>query len=114
MVVDGQEHWEVAKVLESKYIRGKLHYHFLWTGFEDDNAEQRAWQPAENATGALEAVAEFHRRHPEADGPEMHRPRRSTTPGESSQPRTTCSSPSQPSTQPSQGKSRRPPLPQRR
>jgi len=73
--VDGHEQWEVSKVLESRCILAKLHYRFLWLGFEDDDTEQRAWQPAENAAGAEEALREFHEAHPNAPGPEHTQPR---------------------------------------
>ena len=75
VIADGEEQWEIAKVLESKYIRGKLHYRFLWSGFEDDDAEQRAWQPAENAANATVAVQEFHEAHPSAAGPALSAPK---------------------------------------
>lgn len=72
--VDGQSKWEIVKLLESKYIRNKLHYRFLWLGYKDDNSERMRWHPAINAEHAPDLVAAFHTNNPKADGPAPYRP----------------------------------------
>ena len=60
---EGQEVWEVEKVVDSKFVRGKLQYKVWWKGYDRPDPN---WQPEENLEGAPDAVAEFHRTHPNA------------------------------------------------
>src|SRR3954471_21128187 len=60
--VDNEEEWEISEILDSKIIRGKLHYFVDWKGY---GPEERSWEPAENMTHASEALDNFHQEHPD-------------------------------------------------
>jgi hypothetical protein len=60
--VEGELEYEVEAILDSKLTRGKLMYLVDWVGY---GQEERTWEPAENVEHAEQAVADFHRAHPE-------------------------------------------------
>src|SRR5579859_524088 len=60
--VEGELEYEVQEILDSKLVQGKLMYLVDWVGY---GQEERTWEPAENVEHAEEAVADFHRAHPE-------------------------------------------------
>jgi len=64
VVVDGEEEWEVEEILDSKLYYRKLHYYVKWTGYDAPT-----WDPAELLANAPDAIADFHRRHPNKPGP---------------------------------------------
>jgi len=45
----------------------KLQYLVAWEGY---GLEENSWEPARNLHNALDVVADFHRRHPQVDGPD--------------------------------------------
>ncbi|MBW0471675.1 hypothetical protein O181_011390 [Austropuccinia psidii MF-1] len=49
VLVEEQEEWEVAQVLDSKLKSGKLLYLVEWKGFSEDPA-RTTWEPASNLT----------------------------------------------------------------
>ncbi|MBW0489680.1 hypothetical protein O181_029395 [Austropuccinia psidii MF-1] len=49
VLVEEQEEWEVAQVLDSKLKRGKLWYLVGWKGFSEDQ-ERTSWEPDSNLT----------------------------------------------------------------
>src|SRR5215471_613163 len=55
-IVDGEERWEVEKILNSRFRRNKLEYLVAWKGFGYD----------EKSLDAPDLIAEFYRRHPGA------------------------------------------------
>ena len=55
--------YEVEKILDSKLIRGKLHYKVKWKGYP---LEECTSEPAENLTNASKLVKDFHSAHPSA------------------------------------------------
>lgn len=61
--IDGHTEYEVIAILDSKRLRGKLHYLVRWAGHET-TAESETWEPFENVANASELVEEFHRRYP--------------------------------------------------
>jgi hypothetical protein len=71
--------YEVKEILDSKITRNKLRYLVDWKGY---GPEERTWEPAENLNNAKEAVATFHRHHPNrpstTDIATTPRPRRSS------------------------------------
>ena len=52
-----------AKILDSGFVRGKLHFLVRWKGY---SPSEDSWEPAELLEHAQEEVAAFYRRHPEA------------------------------------------------
>ena len=59
VVVDGQEEWEVERVLDSRLYHRRLQYLVKWRGYDAPT-----WQPLEDLEHAVEAVQEFHRLYP--------------------------------------------------
>ncbi|MBW0574240.1 hypothetical protein O181_113955 [Austropuccinia psidii MF-1] len=59
VLVEEQEEWEVAQVLDSKLKRGKLWYVVEWKGFSED-PESTTWEPDSNLTRSRDLVKDFH------------------------------------------------------
>ncbi|MBW0513912.1 hypothetical protein O181_053627 [Austropuccinia psidii MF-1] len=59
VLVEEQEEWEVAQVLDTKLKRGKLWYLVEWKAFSED-PERTTWEPASNLTSSPEPVKDFH------------------------------------------------------
>ncbi|MBW0524648.1 hypothetical protein O181_064363 [Austropuccinia psidii MF-1] len=68
VLVEEQEEWEVAQVLDSKLKRGKLWYLVEWKGFSED-PERTSWEPASNLTNSPDLVKDFHSLYPGKPGP---------------------------------------------
>ena len=67
VLVDQQEEWEVAAILDSRRdrrVRGGVRYLVAWKGFEG-TAEERSWEPFEALANAPMAVHDFHALHPQ-------------------------------------------------
>ena len=64
--VDGDIEYEVSKVLDSKFYRGKIYYLVDWTGY---GVQEQTWEPASNLHNAAEAVKDFHNLYPEKPRP---------------------------------------------
>ena len=58
-LVEEQEEWEVAQVLDSKLKRGELWYLVEWKGFSED-PERTTWEPASNLNSSPNLVKDFH------------------------------------------------------
>ncbi|MBW0555752.1 hypothetical protein O181_095467 [Austropuccinia psidii MF-1] len=67
VLVEEQEEWEVAQVLDSKLKRGKLWYLVEWKVFSED-PETTAWEPASNLTRSPDLVKDFHSLYPGKPG----------------------------------------------
>ena len=73
---EGEEHWDVQEVLDSRVDRRKndpltgkrgcLMYKVRYTGYDE---ERPGWEPYENMAGCPALVADFHHRYPEKPGP---------------------------------------------
>jgi Chromo (CHRromatin Organisation MOdifier) domain len=62
VLVDGEEHFTVEKILDSRVRRGRLQYLVKWKGYDDGH---NSWEPREDvASPAL--VKRFHSQHPTA------------------------------------------------
>jgi hypothetical protein len=61
--IDGHTEYEVIAILDSKRLRGKIHYLVRWTGHET-TAESETWEPADNVSNAQELVEQFHLKYP--------------------------------------------------
>ena len=61
IIVDGQEEYMVADILDSAIRRRRLHYLVSWTGY---GPEHNSWEPASAIANDLKARIAFHRRYP--------------------------------------------------
>jgi len=61
--VDGEEEYQVSTVEDSRVYRNQLQYLIRWMGYDS-----LTWEPAKFMNG-LQAVDEFHQRHPQKPGP---------------------------------------------
>ncbi|MBW0552090.1 hypothetical protein O181_091805 [Austropuccinia psidii MF-1] len=68
VIVEEQEEWEVAQVLDSKLKRGKFWYLVEWKGFSED-PERTTWEPASNLTNSPDLVKDFHLLYADKPGP---------------------------------------------
>ena len=66
VVVDGEEEWEVEKVLDSRVFRRQFQYKIKWKDYGDHH---NSWQPLSDVANATEAIAEFHKAYPSAPRP---------------------------------------------
>ncbi|MBW0572586.1 hypothetical protein O181_112301 [Austropuccinia psidii MF-1] len=67
-IVEEQEEWEVAQVLDSKLKRGTLWYRVEWKGFNED-PERKTWEPASNLTSSSDLVKDLNTLYPDKPGP---------------------------------------------
>ena len=58
VVIEGEEEWEVEKILNKRKVQGKDKYLVQWKGF---TAEGDTWEGRENLENAQELVEEFER-----------------------------------------------------
>ncbi|MBW0484182.1 hypothetical protein O181_023897 [Austropuccinia psidii MF-1] len=72
VLVEEQDKWEVAQVLDSKLKRGKSWYLVEWKGFSAD-PERTTWEPASNLTNSPDLVKDFHSLYPDKLGPNTSR-----------------------------------------
>jgi hypothetical protein len=63
--VDGEDEWEVERILAVRLQRGKLRYKVKWVGYDDDPA----WYNASNLRNCPIALRDFHNENPEKPGP---------------------------------------------
>lgn len=63
--IDGQEEWEVERILESRTHYGKLQYRAQWRGWDPDPK----WYPATDFRNAPAALQRFHDENPDRAGP---------------------------------------------
>ena len=66
-IIEGEEEYEVEEIMDSKLLRGKLHYLVKWTGYPERH--HWTWEPARNITHAKESIDNFHRKRPSAPRP---------------------------------------------
>ncbi|MBW0577936.1 hypothetical protein O181_117651 [Austropuccinia psidii MF-1] len=72
VLVEEQEEWEVAQVLDSKLKRGNLWYLVEWKGFSED-PERTTWEPASSLTNSPDLVKDFNSLYPDKPGPNTSR-----------------------------------------
>ncbi|MBW0521914.1 hypothetical protein O181_061629 [Austropuccinia psidii MF-1] len=72
VLVEEQEEWEVAQVMDSKLRRGKSWYLVEWKGFSED-PERTTWEPASNVTNSPDLVKDFQSLYPDKPGPNNSR-----------------------------------------
>lgn len=64
-MVGGREEWEVARILISKLLYGRLHYRVEWKGWDPDPK----WWPAGDFKNSPMRIRKFHRENPNKPGP---------------------------------------------
>ena len=55
-LVDGNEEWEVERILQDKFIRGKQHFLVRWKGY---SSAEDTWEPKRNLMHAKEVLSEY-------------------------------------------------------
>jgi len=60
VIIEGEEEWEVERILNKRRVRGKNKYLVHWKGF---TAESDTWEGRENLENAKEAIEEFEREY---------------------------------------------------
>ena len=71
-LVDGEEEYEVEKVIDAKQIGKKKKWHYLikWKGY---SASDNSWEPEDNVQGSKELLEEFWKRNPKQRKPNKKR-----------------------------------------
>jgi len=65
-IIDGNNEWEVEKILDSRIHYRKLQYYVDWKGY---TPADRTWEPAEHVANSPECVEEYHRLFPQRPSP---------------------------------------------
>ena len=65
MKIDGQQEWEVRRIVASRIWRGKLQYRAEWKGYDED----KEFYDAEGFKGCPHKLRQFHEDHKDAAGP---------------------------------------------
>jgi len=60
VIIEGEEEWEVERILNKRRVRGKDKYLVRWKGFM---AESDTWEGRENLKNAKEAIGEFEKEY---------------------------------------------------
>jgi len=60
VIIEGEEEWEVERILNKRQVRGKDKYLVHWKGFM---AESDTWEGRENLENAKEAIEEFEKEY---------------------------------------------------
>jgi len=60
VIIEGEEEWEVERILNKQRVRGKDKYLVRWKGF---TAESDTWEERENLKNAQEAIEEFEKEY---------------------------------------------------
>jgi hypothetical protein len=64
--VEGEDKYEVEKILDSKLNRNQLVHLVKWVGYLE---EENTWEPPTNLTHTDDAITEFHWEHPKKQSP---------------------------------------------
>jgi len=65
ITVNGQDEWEVERILAVRSVRKKLLYRVKWLGHDDD----LTWYPARNFKNSPHCIRDFHAEYPNLPGP---------------------------------------------
>jgi len=60
VIIEGEEEWEVERILNKRRVRGKDKYLVRWKGF---TAESDTWEGRKNLENAKEAIEEFEKEY---------------------------------------------------
>jgi transposase InsO family protein len=69
-IIQGQEEWEVDKILAVRLYRKTLKYQVRWLGHDPDPT----WYNASNLMGSPHKLRDFHQEYPERPGPPRNLP----------------------------------------
>jgi hypothetical protein len=67
VTVEGEEQYEVEKILNSRIWRRGLQYFIKWKGYP---TESNTWEPASHLKHSPTLVCDFHRAHPQLPSPQ--------------------------------------------
>jgi len=70
VVIEGEEEWEVEKIINKRKIRGRDKYLVRWKGCM---VEENTWESKENLRNAMELVEEFEREYHREEEKEVRR-----------------------------------------
>jgi len=59
--INGEEEFEVSKIIDSRINRRRLKYLVHWQGYE---VSERTWEPAANLANTPKMIKKFHRQYP--------------------------------------------------
>ena len=60
-VIDGENHYEIERILDSRVRYRRIEYLVRWKGYDDSHDQWIPWYNLE----ADDAIADFHRTHPD-------------------------------------------------
>ena len=60
VIIEGEEEWEVERILNKRRVREKNKYLVCWKGF---TAESDTWEGRENLKNAKEVIEEFEKEY---------------------------------------------------
>jgi len=60
VIIEGEEEWEVERILNKQQVRGKNKYLVHWKGF---TAEPNTWEGRENLKNTKKAIKEFEKEY---------------------------------------------------
>jgi len=70
VVIEGEEEWEVEKIMNKRKVRGRDKYLVQWKGC---TAEEDTWESRENLKNAMELVEEFEKEYCREEEEEVRR-----------------------------------------
>jgi len=68
VVIEGEEEWEVERIMNKRRVQGKDRYLVRWKGC---TAEEDTWESRENLKNAMELVEEFEREYSKEEEEEV-------------------------------------------
>jgi hypothetical protein len=67
IIIEGEEEWEVEKVIKTRKKGREIEFKIKWKGFGE---EENTWEPLKNLGNSLETIGFFFKKHPKARGKE--------------------------------------------